>query len=127
MNILTLKKLLIDCTKDINSPTICRICYHISEAYSCPSGVQTKLKELDQKEDAIICLCEEVGCDDVAPLISLIDLLRVENGLESLTRCKTILERHQEQVCPPSECIQCTSPPTSPVRMRFNNGAFQVF
>ena len=101
---------------------ICRVCGHLCASYSSRlQQLEDKLTAIQDKNLLIDALCDEVGLQDVDPLVSLMELLTVEDRNKQVLKCREVLLRHQEKTEELSKteqlskCTECTSPPGSPV------------
>lgn len=113
-----LQELLNRSLQDVNTVDVCRVCNHVRMSYSHQlSGAESKLSLMQSKTDTINCLCEQVGLNDVNPLISLMELLLCVEAVDAgrLSKCTEILKRHQAKAERLSACVECTSPPRTPV------------
>ena len=95
--------------------TVCRNCEYLCDIYKQKLG-GLELENLATKRDILSQLCDKVGTEDIRPLMSLMDLFQVAgNRHQSITTCKETLLTHQQRSEGLSECIECTSPPRTPV------------
>ncbi len=104
---------------DIGMAEVRRACKYISKSFYALTGdeTQTKFSKLADKDAIVQCLCQEVGPNNMEPLIAFIELLSVDNEDTSLaSACIKSLKIHQEAIQRLSPCFECTSPPTTPTR-----------
>lgn len=85
------------------------------------------------KLELISCLCDEVG-QDTEPILAFLALLNVgSSSSKEIEKFIKMLLEHQEALQTASQCMECTSPPSSPTNdvpyTPFNvlafNGEFQ--
>ncbi len=103
--------------EDASMDEIRRVCKYLGKSFSELAGDETQLKFSQQADsDAIVrCLCEEVGPNNMEPLITFIEFLSVESQhANRASACIDILKKHQATVERLSQCVECTSPPTTP-------------
>ena len=101
--------------KSFSRDEVCRNCENLCDIHTQRLG-GLKLGNLGTKNAILSQLCDRIGTEDVGPLMALMDLFHVTgNEHQSIRTCKETLLTHQKRSERLSDCIECTSPPRTPV------------
>ena len=100
------------CLQDIEKPEIHRNVHHVCKIHSSLISTKNALSQ-GYNQEVLKIFCEEVGLNNVEPIICLLQFLSVErNSVSELSRCITKLSKHRDKLLSP--CVECTSPSTHP-------------
>ena len=109
------KNIIAPCLENIDEAEILRNISHICKSDSSLQRTKNQLSQNPSRDDILGCLCEEVG-DDTRPLISLLELMSVnENNETEIQKCIKELESYWNRKSSSlSQCEECSSPPITP-------------